>query len=170
MAKIVGTFENFWLPLEAKAKAVGVKDGDLTAVRASVKNLLVTAGWSDSAGNTSFLSASDQASCLAAAEAEVSRVAPTVAASRKLVVSSGFHPTKASVSAGISPPMTLTEMSSVPTVSASNFRPEMGKAGDRCPRCSATMEPVGLVNDRAALYCAKDRVVTPLPSGTSLRH
>lgn len=169
MSKITGTFDNFWQPIEAKAKALGVSDGDLPHVRSSVKNVLIASGWADPAGAVNFLSDTDKGACLAAAEAEVARLAPAMNQSRKLTFSAGFQPTKHNLSASTTTaPGAFTEMANVQTVS-SNFSPTMAKVGDACPRCSGAMQPVGLVNDRAALYCPKDRVVQPLPSGVSLR-
>lgn len=163
MTKISGTFEQLWQDLEVSAKTAGIIDGDLDIVRSSVKNLLVTAGWADPSGVVSFVSTSDQATCVEAAKTELARLAPTLSTQRKLVTAElSSHQNKMQVlSAGAATDFTGTG------VSAS--APTMAKAGDRCPRCSGAMEPVGLVNDRAALYCDKDRVVLPLPFGTSLR-
>lgn len=165
MTKITGTFDNFWTSIEAKAKELGVVDGDLPQVRTAVKNVLVTAGWADISGAVNFLSDKDKAAAVSAATAEVQRLSPTIAQSRKLTFNSGFQPTKNSLSANTT---TSLEMSNVQSVS-SNFAPQMAKVGDACPRCSGSMQPVGLVNERSALYCPKDRVVMPLPAGVSLR-
>lgn len=166
MAKITGTFDSFWQSLEGTAKDLGVTDGDLPQLRTSVKSVLVAAGWADPSGKTEFLSASDEKACRAAAETEVSRLAPALAQARQLVFTSGFHPTKNSLSAASAP--VVTEMTSAQTVTSS-FQPQMAKVGDSCPRCSGPMQAVGLVNDRSALYCPKDRVVEPLPVGVSSR-
>lgn len=165
MAKITGTFDNFWSSIEAKAKELGVVDGDLPQVRTAVKNVLVTAGWADVSGIVNFLSDNDKAAALSAATAEVQRLSPAISQSRKLTLTAGFQPTKNSLSANTT---TTLEMSNVESVSSS-FTPQMAKVGDACPRCSGSMQPVGLVNDRSALYCPKDRVVMPLPTGVSLR-
>ncbi len=165
MAKITGTFDNFWSSIEAKAKELGVVDGDLPQVRTAVKNVLVTAGWADVTGIVNFLSDNDKAAALSAATAEVQRLSPAISQSRKLTLTAGFQPTKNSLSANTT---TTLEMSNVESVSSS-FTPQMAKVGDACPRCSGSMQPVGLVNDRSALYCPKDRVVMPLPTGVSLR-
>jgi len=165
MAKITGTFDNFWSSIEAKAKELGVVDGDLPQVRTAVKNVLVTAGWADVSGIVNFLSDNDKAAALSAATAEVQRLSPAISQSRKLTLTAGFQPTKNSLSANTT---TTLEMSNVESVSSS-FAPQMAKVGDACPRCSGSMQPVGLVNDRSALYCPKDRVVMPLPTGVSLR-
>lgn len=164
MAKISSTFESFWQSLEVKAKELGVGDGDLPQLRSGVKNVLVAAGWSNTSGKLEFLSASDQSACEAAAMAEMQRVAPAMAQSRKLTFTSGFNPTKHNLSAST----TTTEMASVSPVTSA-FSPMMAKVGDTCPRCSGSMQAVGLVNERSALYCPKDRVVMPLPSGVTLR-
>lgn len=164
--KISSNFESFWQSLEPKAKGTGMSDGDLAHARSSVKNVLVAAGWSDSSGRIEFLSSADQAACENAALAEVQRIAPSLVQSRKLVFTDGFHPTRHSLSAQTQPQAALAEMT--PVVS-SNFHPTLAKVGDNCPRCSGAMQAVGLVNDRSALYCPKDRVVMPLPSGVSLR-
>ena len=163
MAKISGTFENFWQDLERKAKDQGVGDGDLSQVRRAVKNVLIAAGWADAAGNVEFLSEADKTACKAAADAEVARVVPAMAQARTLNFTAGFHPTKNALQAS-----TATEMTAVSPVSAA-FNPVLAKVGDKCPRCEGSMQAVGLVNERAALYCPKDRVVMPLPSGVSLR-
>jgi hypothetical protein len=169
MFKITGTFDSFWQSIEADVKDLGISDGDLAHARSSVKSVLVAAGWADPSGSVNFLSESDKASCKAAAEAEVARLAPVMNQSRKLSFSAGFQPTKNSLTASTTTAAgAFTEMANVQTVS-SNFSPALAKLGDACPRCSGTMQPVGLVNDRAALYCPKDRVVQPLPLGVSLR-
>jgi hypothetical protein len=165
MAKITGTFDNFWSSIEAKARELGAVDGDLPQIRSAVKNVMVTAGWADVSGSVNFLSKSDKASALSAATAEVQRLSPAITHARKLTFTAGFQPTKGSLSASASP---VLEMSNVESVSSS-FSPQMAKVGDACPRCSGSMQPVGLVNDRSALYCPKDRVVMPLPTGVSLR-
>jgi hypothetical protein len=167
MAKITGTFDNFWSSIEAKARELGAVDGDLPQIRIAVKNVLVTAGWADVSGIVNFLSETDKASALSAATAEVQRLSPALTQARKLTFTAGFQPTKGSLSASASASPVL-EMSNVESVSSS-FSPQMAKVGDACPRCSGSMQPVGLVNDRSALYCPKDRVVMPLPTGVSLR-
>jgi hypothetical protein len=166
MANITGTFDNFWSSIEAKAKELGVVDGDLPQVRTAVKNVLVTAGWADVSGGVNFLSDNDKAAALSAATTEIQRLSPTISQSRKLTFTAGFQPTKNRLSANTT---TTLEMSNVESVSSS-FTPHMAKVGDACPRCSGSMQPVGLVNDRSALYCPKDRVVMPLPTGVSLRY
>lgn len=174
------SFESLWSRhLEPKAKAHGVRDGDVSKVRTAVKNLLVTAGWADQNGATSFGSIKDFNACLSAATQTIDRVAPPLAAERKLTtVRAGFTPTKSQMLAGSAvalpaatgewTPVTLESVPEV-QVAAVTFSPLLAKLGDKCPRCSGSMQPVALVNDRAALYCNRDRVVLPLPPEQTMR-
>lgn len=150
------TFENLWTNiLSAKAASAGVSDGDLDEVRSSVKSALVSAGWVESSGACSFLSNTDKGNCLTAAAEQIQRVAPNLVNNRKV--------TRMQVMSASA----TTDFAPNNAVSAS--LPGMAKVGDRCSKCSGTMDVVGLVNDRAGLYCSRDRVVLPLPSGTSLK-
>lgn len=164
MAKISSSYEDFWQVLEAKAKELGLTDGDLPHVFTAVKNVVVSAGWADQTGAMSFLSESDKEACVQASFAEIERIAPKLEHERKLTFKSGFSPTKSNLKPGT----TTAQISSTGTLSSSSLV-AMGKPGDRCPRCSGSMQPVGLVNDKAALYCPKDRVVLPLAGDASIR-
>ena len=172
MSKINTTFDSLWKQgLEGDAKNLGVIDGDLPQVRNRVKNLFVSAGWTKPDGTTEFVSNQDCANALQAARTELNKVAPLVAAQRKVAAirasTAGATPTKSGVlSASVagSAPATqqVTLQSTGAEVAAASFAPNMGKVGDKCPRCYGHMEPVKLANNRAAIYCTRDRVVTPL--------
>jgi len=174
--KITGTFDEIWNQgMEANAKALGVRDGDLPKVRAKVKNLFISAGWASPEGDVEFVSQLDAANALQAARKELSRVAERVAHEGKVVrATAGTTPTKSQVlsaSAGSDPtgPTTATIHTSH-TIEAGAFAPKMGKVGDRCPRCMGSMEPVGLANGKGAIYCTRDRVVVPLSQDTQVRY
>ena len=172
MAKISGSFDNLWTSeLEAKAKAFGVIDGDLSRIRATVKNALISADWALNDGSLLFSSENDKANAVKAAVEVLSAASQRQVAERRVTVrpTVGSSPTKAQVlqaSTGVD----SMSFSSVSTVKSGSFSPDMAKAGDKCPRCSGAMDPVGLVNDRAALYCPRDRVVLPLPPASSVRY
>lgn len=152
-------FESVWKNvLVPKASALGAVDGDLDKLRSKVKNYLASAGWVLPSGEMSFVSKTDKASCLSAAADQIARVVPTLVESRRVT---RMQVTAATVSANfVSDPAAHVSASALPG---------MASMGDRCPRCSGSMEPVGLVNDRVGLYCTRDRVVLPLPEGTQLR-
>lgn len=163
------TFDLLWKKgLENDAKNLGVIDGDLGTVRAKVKNLFVSAGWAEPDGTASFVSDLDFANALQAARAELNKVAPFIAATRKVEAiraSAGGSPTKSQVVAGksLSASAEVTLQSTGNLVTAATFAPKMGQVGDKCPRCNSQMDPVMLANKQPAIYCVRDRVVTPLP-------
>jgi len=172
MAKITGSFDNLWTSeLEAKAKSLGVIDGDLSHIRASVKNALISADWVEKDGTLSFSSENDRTNALKAAVDVLTVNSQRAAAERKVVVrpTAGTSPTKSQVLLASATSASPTAFSSVSPVRTGAFAPEMAKPGDKCPRCNSTMEPVGLVNERAALYCSRDRVVEPLSAASSVR-
>lgn len=171
MAKISGTFDQLWTSdMESKAKALGVIDGDLHRVRASVKNLLVTAGWAANDGSLSFTSETDRSNAITASMQVLTSTAQRTAAERRVTVAPrGSTPTKASIlQASAAAPPQSASFSSASPVRVASF-PALAKVGDRCPRCNGNMDPVGLVNDRGALYCPRDRVVLPLSPDVSVR-
>lgn len=179
MAKITGTFNKLWKQgMEDDARRLGVIDGDLAAVRAKVKNTLVSGGWANAEGNVEFVTEQDAANALQAAQKTLIAASERLAKERKVVrTSSGVTPTKASVLSASTVHVDPSEKRVVNLTSAGNthvdasaFSPKMGEVGDRCPRCRGSMDPVGLVNDRAGLYCTRDRVVVPLPTGTQVRY
>lgn len=172
------TFAALWDKLEPKAKAAGVLDGDLGEVRSSVKNVLISGGWTDAHGVVTFLSDRDQVTALTAAVETIKNVAPVLADQRQAVRASvGFTPTKAQVLSGsaTSPvtaaptPVALSSIQNPAAAPTSAFAPVMAKIGDKCPRCSGAMEPVALANDRAGIICMRDRVVLPLPPDFSVQ-
>lgn len=172
MAKITGSFDNLWTSeLEAKAKGLGVIDGDLPRIRASVKNALISADWVTNDGTVTFSSENDKSNALKAAVEVLTISSQRTTAERRVVVrpQAGMSPTKSQVLLASSASAAPTGFSSVSPVRNGAFSPEMAKAGDKCPRCNSTMEPVGLVNERAALYCSRDRVVEPLSADSSVR-
>ena len=173
MSKISGTFEELWQSgMEANAKDLGVLDGDLATVRSKVKNLLIRAGWAQSDGSVGFVSDLDHANALQACRKELNAAADKLVSERKVVRASavpGSTPTKEQVlSASSNVPQEATLYPSA-IVDASSALPKIGHIGDRCPRCSASMQPVGLANNKAALYCTQDRVVVPLASDITVR-
>ena len=175
MKKLNASFESVWsTSLEPKARALGAIDGDLDRVRAAAKSLMITAGWTNNTGDCSFVNEGDLSNCLSATVQLVENTTKSVVAQRRVVTAkAGFGPTKAQVVAGsaralVSASAPTVELTST-QVAASNFAPAMARVGDRCPRCSGSMEPVGLVNERAGLYCPRDRVVLPLPADQSVR-
>jgi hypothetical protein len=178
MAKITGTFDKLWNQgMADDARRLGVVDGDLSRVRSKVKNLLIDAGWAKADGAVEFVTEQDAANALQAAHKVLTSAAASFSAQRKVVKASvGHSPTRAQVLSGstissaVSNDPVTVNLTSANTVDAGSFNPEMGKVGDRCPRCHGSMEPVGLVNDRAGLYCPRDRVVSPLPAGTQVRY
>ncbi len=171
MAKIIGSFDQLWTSdLEAKAKALGALDGDLPRVRATVKNALISADWASNDGSLRFSSDNDQNNALKAAVEAMTSASQRAAAERKVTVKhAGVAPTRSQVllASASAPPTTFSSVSPVRTGA---FSPESAKAGDKCPRCNSMMEPVGLVNERAALYCSRDRVVLPLSAESSVRY
>lgn len=132
------------VPLQAPQPAV-------LSARAAARVLAMDVGWCDAAGNTSFISAADEAECIA-------RIAEVAAdKTRHAQVS------RASLSAKAMAP----EDKPV-AISASSAVPMLAKIGDRCSACGGPTIPVGLANDRLGLYCTNDRVVHPLPPGHSM--
>ena len=172
MSKITGTFEDMWRQgMEEDARKLGVRDGDLPKVRAKVKNLFISAGWGKADGSLEFVSQLDAANALQAAKKELSAVAERVAQQSKVVqAAAGTTPTKSQVLSASSDTPKLATLHSSHTLEAGAFAPKMGSVGDRCPRCHGSMEPVGLANGKAAIYCIRDRVVTPLPQDTQVRY
>jgi len=177
MAKITGTFDKLWnRGMADDARRLGVVDGDLASIRSKVKNRLIDAGWAKADGTVEFVTEQDAANALKAAQDTLVAAASKVTTERKVVRASvGTSPTRSQVLSGSarpigSQPNVATLMSANTTVDAGSFNPEMGKVGDRCPRCHGSMAPVGLVNDSAGLYCPRDRVVQPLPAGTQVRY
>ncbi len=167
--KKTSTFESFWAQnLEPKAKAHGVVDGDLSRIRGAVKNLLISAGWATVEGAMTLSSDKDAANCLTAAAASVDATAPFVAAERKVVrVSAGSTPTKGMLRASADGD-SVVDFASQTTVNP-EF-PVLASVGDACPRCKGSMEPVALANNKAAVYCNRDRVVLPLPANLEVRY
>ncbi len=167
-------FNHLWQTiLEPKAKDMGLIDGDMPKVRSAVKNMMVSAGWSDVEGKVDFISAEDLNAGMEASLDIIKVIGPTLVASRRVTHRHGFTPTKTQiVDTTVSPVVQASvepvELTSTQSVTAA-FHPEMGKVGDRCPKCSGSMEPVALVNERGAIMCQRDRVVTPLPIGYSVR-
>jgi hypothetical protein len=172
MAKITGNFDNLWTSdLEAKAKGLGVIDGDLPRVRAAVKNALVSADWAANDGSLTFLSENDRNNAVKAALDVLTTVSQRASADRRVTVKpTGSSPTKSQVLLASTAGAPTTAFASVTPVRNGAFTPDVAKAGDKCPRCSGSMEPVGLVNDRAGLYCSRDRVVLPLSAASSVRY
>ncbi len=160
------TFETIWeKSLETVARQNGAVDGDLHRVRTAAKNLLVAAGWAQPSGDCSFVSDADLQACVSAAVPAVTRAAKQAESERRLAPPTpGLSPTKRQIMAGAE----TVELTSA-QLTASAFSPQMAQVGDRCPRCSGSMEPVGLVNERAGLYCVRDRVVLPLASEQAVR-
>jgi hypothetical protein len=161
------TFEDLWKAgLEGDAKAFGVIDGDLLQIRNKVKNLFVSAGWTKPDGTTVFVSDMDCANALQAARTELNKSAPLVAATRKASTlqasSASATPTKSSVLSASHASSQPVALHSTGSELAAAFAPQLGRVGDRCPRCQGRMEPVKLVNAKAANYCTRDRVVVPL--------
>jgi hypothetical protein len=173
MAKTTSSFDHLWTSeLEAKAKSLGVIDGDLPRIRATVKNTLISADWAANDGTVTFSSEEDRNNAIKAAVDVLTIASQRTAAERRVVVKPtvGSAPTKSQVLLASAGGDALTAFSSVSTVRTGAFAPEMAKAGDKCPRCNSSMEPIGLVNDRAALYCSRDRVVLPLSASSSVRY
>lgn len=183
MAKITGTFDKLWNQgMADDARKLGVIDGDLLTVRSRVKALFVSAGWAQPDGTVEFVTEQDAANALQAAREVVEKTSTRLAAERKVVrahpVSAGTTPTKMQVLSGNARPIdhineagsSSAVLHSTGAVATASFNPKMGQVGDRCPRCHGSMEPVGLVNERGALYCSRDRVVQPLPDGTQVRY
>jgi hypothetical protein len=173
------SFEQLWAgELEAKARAAGAIDGDIPRIRSAAKNLLISAGWAETTGECHFLSDGDKGACLTAAAETIERTTGQLVSERNLVRATtqpGFSPTKTQVLAGsaqaaVSAGVETMVLESVQQVSAGSFTPACAKLGDRCPRCSGSMETVGLVNDKASIYCTRDRVVLPLSSDYSMRY
>jgi hypothetical protein len=171
--KITGTFEGIWKDgLEGDAQKAGVRDGDLHRVRARLKALFIRAGWATPEGNVDFVSEEDAANALIAARRELDTVASKVAHEGRVTRSvAGSSPTKSQVlSAAMRSEQQMATLHSSPQNEVSgSFAPRMGQTGDHCPRCSSAMEPVRLANQRAALYCTRDRVVIPMSPDTQIR-
>lgn len=151
------TFAYLWENgLEADAKRSGVIDGDLPKVRSKVKSMLISAGWCTPGGDVEFVSDEDYANCLQRAGKELARVSALVSSVRKAeaLSANAGSPTRAQVLAGADVPLQ--------TKVSGGFSPAMGEVGDPCPRCQGPMQVVAIANSRAALYCTRDRVVTPL--------
>lgn len=175
MSKLNATFESVWKELEPKARALGAIDGDIDRVAIAARNLMITAGWASRDGTCDFVSDTDRATCLKATSEVVENTTKLVVAQRRVVhARPGFGVTKAQVLAGgaratISAQVASTVELTSTQIAANAFAPGFAKVGDRCPRCSGSMEPVGLVNERAGLYCPRDRVVLPLSADQSVR-
>jgi len=156
------SFSDLWAThLEAKALAAGAVDGDFQSIRVAARNVLVSAGWDDGQGALNFVSNTDLASCIKAA-VEAVETSAHLASHHRLAARAqpvvGASATKAQVLSAYS----MAEFTSAQKAPVASFSPLMAKPGDRCPRCSGSMEPVILVNDKPAVYCTKDRVVLPL--------
>lgn len=161
MASISGSFDDLWNSgLSDSAKRIGLSGSDLASIRSAVKSHFVTAGWSDNNGNLDFVSDADAAFALSEARKIVDKKSAKVQASRTLSAhSNAFNaPTKTGISAGADNMVGLTDQQNV---TVGSFSPKLAVPGDVCPRCSGPMEVVMLANSKGALYCTKDRVVTP---------
>lgn len=176
MNKLSASFESVWKEnLEPKARALGAHDADLDRARTAAKNMMIAAGWATVDGKCEFISENDLKNCLETTTPVVEKATQTAMADRRVVTAqTGFVPTKAQVVAGaakalVSAGAEPVELTSAQVTTASNSLAGLAAVGDRCPRCSGSMDPVGLVNDRAGLYCPRDRVVLPLPANQTVR-
>jgi hypothetical protein len=172
MSRIKSSFSQVWSKhLEAKAREAGAIDGDIPRLQNSAKNLMVSAGWTSPDGQCDFVSPQDLSACVQAAAEEIASTAQKLAGERRLRrLPVGSTTTKSQVTSGSAHQIgAAAELSSAQTTSSSAM-PIMAKPGDRCPRCSGSMRSLGLVNDRAGLYCQRDRVVLPLSADFQMRY
>lgn len=157
------TWSAFWGSIEDTARKSGAVDVDLVALANSTRNLLISAGWCGVDNTVVFSSENDRANAVAAATDHVKDQTPIVVGGRirqNRVIRAGYElsPSQAKDHATLS----ASNFMPVENTAAVSPLPGLADTGSKCPRCEGSMVVVGLVNDKAAVYCLKDRIALPL--------